>query len=413
MKKTLSAILILTVMVLGGCAHQPPPVQPPPPEPPRVVAPPLPAPRQAPAPAPRERMKTELLLMGTLPPSSSESLEQVVNKKKAIYQALKGLGGKNSILIVYDASGSMREKIGETKTKKFEAAYEGLTRIGTLFGPDDHVWLFVFGSKKPFGLSSEGILYRKDYVRAMEAAEDVGLIYDSSEKGFRQNDFQAAIQFLGSEKAYIGDTPIGYAVVKAHQVLKGVQNAKVILISDGVETGPMLAQVVSKDSAWELRLRKRYTNYDELTMSALDAVKGLVKDHIHFSPIIYGLGSSPGGGKEAQGLKDFYQKLASESGGVSLEAVTPLEVLNAFMDAEMMSLTYGLYALEGGSGAQFVAQGRVGVPLIAEVGRYRLRVNTERPLEQEIELKPQAKNGFVFNIDQGGKLKIVPVEPNP
>jgi hypothetical protein len=48
-----------------------------------------------------------------------------------------------------------------------------------------------------------------------------------------------------------------------------------------------------------------------------------------------------------------------------------------------------------------------------EVGRYRLRVNTERPLEQEIELKPQAKNGFVFNIDQGGKLKIVPVEPNP
>ena len=148
-------------------------------------------------------------------------------------------------------------------------------------------------------------------------------------------------------------------------------------------------------------------------MSALDAVKGLVKDHIHFSPIIYGLRSSPGGGKEAQGLKDFYQKLASESGGVSLEAVTPLEVLNAFMDAEMMSLTYGLYALEGGSGAQFVAQGKVGVPLIVEVGRYRLRVNTERPLEQEIELKPQAKNGFVFNIDQGGKLKIVPVEPNP
>ena len=196
MKKTLSAILILTLMVLVGCAHQPPPVQPPPPEPPRGVAPPLPAPRQALAPAPRERMKTELLLMGTLPPSSSESLEQVVNKKKAIYQALKGLGGKNSILIVYDASGSMRERIGETKTKKFEAAFEGLTRIGTLFGPDDHVWLFVFGSKKPFGLSSEGILYRKDYVRAMEAAEDVGLIYDSSKKGFSQNDFQAAIQFL-------------------------------------------------------------------------------------------------------------------------------------------------------------------------------------------------------------------------
>ncbi len=242
-------------------------------------------------------MKTEFLLMGYLPPSSSESLEQVVDKKKAIYQALKGMGGKNSILIVYDASGSMREKIGETKTKKFEAAFEGLTRIGTLFGPDDHVWLFVFGSKKPFGLSTEGVLYRRDYVRAVEAAGDVALIYDSAEKGFSQNDFQGAIQFLGSEKAYIGDTPIGYAVMKAHQALQGAQNAKVILISDGVETGPMLAQVVSKDPAWEQRLRKRFPNYGELTMSALDAVKGLVKDHIHFSPIIYGLGSSPAGDK--------------------------------------------------------------------------------------------------------------------
>ncbi len=78
-----------------------------------------------------------------------------------------------------------------------------------------------------------------------------------------------------------------------------------------------------------------------------------------------------------------------------------------------MSLTYGLYALEGGSRGQLIANGRVGVPLTVEVGRYRLRVNTERPLEQEIELKPQAKNGFVFNIDQGGKLRIVPVGPNP
>ncbi len=30
MVKTLSAVLILTVMVLVGCAHQPPAVQPPP-----------------------------------------------------------------------------------------------------------------------------------------------------------------------------------------------------------------------------------------------------------------------------------------------------------------------------------------------------------------------------------------------
>jgi len=407
------AIILFSVLVVAGCAHPPSPVdQPSPPEP---QAAPQPAAR--PAPSPQARMKTEFLLMGYGSPGAAGNLEQVLDKKKGIYHALKSLSGRNNTVIAYDASGSMRDKIGEGGSRKFEAAYEGLVRIGTLFRPEDHVWLFVFGSKKPFGLSPEGILYRKDYVRAIEAAEDVGLVYNSSEKGFHRNDFMAAIQFLGSEKAYIGDTPIGYAVLKAHQALKGVQNAKVILISDGVETGPMLAQVVSKDPAWEQRLRKRYSNYDELTMSALDAVRRLVKDQIHFSPIIYGLGSSAARGKkgeeEARSLKDFYQKLASESGGISLEAVTPQELLSAYMDAEMMSLTFGLYAVEGGSRGQRVANGKVGVPLSVEEGRYRLRINTEKPLEQEINLKPQARNVFVFHLDKEGKLMVVPIEQSP
>jgi hypothetical protein len=182
------------------------------------------------------------------------------------------------------------------------------------------------------------------------------------------------------------------------------------LITDGEETGPLLAQSVSKDKAWEERLRKKYPNYDELTISALESIKKLVADNIHFSPIIYGLGVSvagkPIGEKQIQSISEFYHNLATESGSIYLEAVTPLELLNAFLDAEMMSLTYGLYSLEPDNKNQLTAKGKAGIALIAEEKRYLLKTNTEQTFEQVVELRPQVKNVYFFNLDKKGQLRI-------
>jgi len=269
------------------------------------------------------------------------------------------------------------------------------------------VGLIVFGSKKLAGLTSEGVIIRKDYVRAMEACADVEVIFSPQKKGFDQKEFLTAIHFLGSEKAYIGDTPIGYSVLKAHSLLKGLSNPTVILITDGEETGPLLMQNVSKEKAWEQRLRKQYPNFDELTISAFDSIKKLVDEKIHFSPILYGLRSS--GDKEAQKIREFYHKLATSSGSVYLEAATPQELLNAFIDAELMSFTYGLYSTETDKKGQLVARGRVGIPLMVEDGKYLLRTDTEKAFEQELELKPRVKNVYLFNINRDGRISLVPL----
>ncbi len=364
-------------------------------------------------PPPPAKVKTEFLLLASKSQTDkTERPEEALEKKKATYHALKSLSSQNNIAIIYDASGSMRDKIGERGPKKFQAAYEGLKQIGTLFGPGDHIRLFVFGSKKPSGITNEGVIPRRDYIRALEASSDVELVYHSPPEGFSQKDFLGAIRFLGSEGTYIGDTPIGYSVLRAHQILRGAPNAKIILITDGLETGPLLAQNISRDKGSEERLRKRYPNYNELTISASESTKELVADNIHFSPILYGLGGSlgdkSGREKEDQNIRDLYQKLATESGSVYLEAVTPLELTNAFIDAEMMSLTYGLYSLEPSKKNQLVAKGKIGIPLMVEEGRYLLKTETERPFEQVVELKPQVRNIYFFSIDQDGHLKVTP-----
>jgi hypothetical protein len=390
--KKIIPIIIVVLLFLTGCAR-------------RQTAP-------APLPPPKDRVKTEFLLVGHRsttgqPDFSLEALE----KKKEIYHALKNLSGQNHIVIIYDASGSMREKLGGREQKRFEAAYEGLKQIVSLFRTKDDVKLLVFGSKKVSGLTSEGVIIRKDYIRAMEACADVELIYSSPKEGFDQKEFLKAIHFLGSEKAYIGDTPIGYSVLKAHSLLKGLPNSTTILITDGEETGPLLAQNIFKDKNWEQRLRKQYPNFDDLTISAFDSIKRLVDEKIHFSPILYGLRGPED--KEGQKIRDFYHKLATASGSIYLEAATPQELLSAFMDAEIMSFTYGLYSTEPDKKGQQITRGKVGIPLVIEEGKYLLRTDTEKSFEQEIQLKPQAKNIFSFNIDREGKMSLVAVENRP
>jgi hypothetical protein len=36
-----------------------------------------------------------------------------------------------------------------------------------------------------------------------------------------------------------------------------------------------------------------------------------------------------------------------------------------------------------------------------------LKTDTEQPFEQVVELKPQVKNVYIFDIDKDGKLRIV------
>jgi len=353
-------------------------------------------------PPPKAKLPADFLLAGT---SSEGDLKDITERKKAVYHALKERSGQSSIVIIYDASGSMVDKGGEKGQRKFEAAYQGLYHIGSLFGSEDEVKLLVFGSTKPFGLMKDGSVFHNDYHRAMEAAEDVRLVYSCAPGRFNRTEFYSSIKYLESEKAYKGDTPIGYAVLKAHEQLREAKNAKVILITDGQETGPQLSHVVSKDKNREIRLRKEFQNYDDITIGAETAIKGLVSDNINFSPIVYGLGSSSSDTAESNRIREYFRDLAAKSGSLYIEAMTPLELLNAFMDAELMSVRYGLYSSVDGK-KQEAFSGRVGIPISAEEGSYTLGIHLPSPLEYPVELRPSEKNIYYFVTDGSGRITV-------
>ncbi len=393
-------IFSLAVLVCFSCASPPKPEPaPPPPQPP----------------PPKEKVATEFLLLGFRSPGEQKDLtEEHLAKKKDVYSSLKGLSSKHNVVIVYDASGSMTTKLPGMGMKRYEAAYEGLKKIGALFSRDDKVWLIVFGSKKPFGIIHDGGLYRRDYLRAAAAGNDVEIVFRTQDAGFDEKEFLTSIKYLQSEKAYIGDTPIGYSILKAQEILKGLPNAKVILISDGEETGPRLAQNISKSKGWEQKIRAKYPHLDKITVSAEEAINLLVKEGVSFTPIIYGVTDEKAGGsadeRTLQSIRAFYRKMASASGSIYLEAATPAELLNAFMDAEMMSIAYTLSSSEGDKKSEPAAKGKIGIPLTIQEGRYLLRTNTERPFEAGVEAKPGEKNIHVFDVTEEGKLKVLRVD---
>jgi hypothetical protein len=102
--------------------------------------------------------------------------------------------------------------------------------------------------------------------------------------------------------------------------------------------------------------------------------------------------------------------MASASGSIYLEAVTPSELLNAFMDAEMVSITYTLSSPEDTKKGEPIAKGKIGVPITIPEGRYQLRTNTDQPFTAEVEAKPGEKNIHVFDVNEEGNLKIVRVK---
>jgi hypothetical protein len=82
------------------------------------------------------------------------------------------------------------------------------------------------------------------------------------------------------------------------------------------------------------------------------------------------------------------------------------------MEAEMMSFTYGLYSTASDKKGQLMARGKVGIPLMAEEGKYLLRTDTETPFEQEVQLKAGKKNIHFCDIDPQGRLKVIPSDAN-
>ncbi|OQY59678.1 MAG: hypothetical protein B6245_05220 [Desulfobacteraceae bacterium 4572_88] len=330
--------------------------------------------------------------------------------KKELYKAVRKMIGPSSTVILYDASGSM---IYDTQQnlRRYELAYKGLTQIAGLFGEDDKIWLLVFGSKVPFELTKDRRITQKNYEKAFKSHTDVISVYDGT-SGYDHAAFMSAIRFLGSRNAYIGDTPIGYAVLKAGEILKSVSGGKIILITDGEETGPILADGISRNKAWEDELREKYPHYDEVTISAASALDRVTSGEIYFTPILCGL-ENAGGNRvttdgEIEKIRLFYENLAQATGSIVLQVSSAEGLVSAFIDAELVSLGYEIYRGHEVLPEKKVGEGHIGVPVKLDAGKYRVVANTNPPTERDVVVKGGKSNIYVLIVDSDGLLQFIP-----
>lgn len=345
-----------------------------------------------------------------------------LKERQDIYNAIKNMVGPSNTVIIYDASGSMRYETrvdGEKQTqKRYELAYQGLAKISELFDEKDHVSLLVFGSKIPYALSEGKKTERINFEKAMKTHSDIVKVYEADEAGFNHEKFMTAIRFLKSEDAYIGDTPIGNAVLKAVDLLENKENAKIILITDGYESTPELADALAKNAKWEEKLKAKYADYDNILIPAGASLEKAIEKKVSFTPILCGLKSvtkeRSNTDREAAEIRTFYQDLAKQAGSVVMEASSSEGLASAVMDAEATGLTYTVYkklpVIEKVMPKTKVAEGKTGVPIKLDSGEYHVVVNTVPPIEKVVTVKEGRENTYFLKIGGDGILDVVPSE---
>jgi hypothetical protein len=342
--------------------------------------------------------------------------------KQDVYNAIKNMIGPSNTVIIYDASGSMRYETrveGEKQTqKRYELAYQGLAKISELFDEKDHVSLLVFGSKIPYALSEGKKTERVNFEKAMKTHSDIVKVYEADEAGYNHEKFMSAVSFLKSEDAYIGDTPIGHAVLKAADLLENKENAKIILITDGYESTPELAAALAGDKKWEEKLKTKYADYDNVLIPAGTSLEKALEKKISFTPILCGLKSVTKDrsttDREAAEIRAFYEALAKQAGSVVMEASSAEGLASAVIDAESAGLTYTVYkklpVIEKLMPKTKVAEGKAGIPIKLDAGEYHVVLNTVPPIEKVVTVKEGRENTYFLRIGKDGIMDIVPSE---
>ncbi|MDM8525563.1 hypothetical protein QUF80_19510 [Desulfococcaceae bacterium HSG8] len=351
-----------------------------------------------------------------------------LTEKQGLYKVIKGMTGPTNTVILYDASASMNyetpveTKAGEEQTqKRYELAYGGLTKLAEIFDENDKIWLVVFGSKVPYELTKSKKSNQINCEKAFISHSDVVSVYGEKDGGYDYKEFMSAITYLESGDSYIGDTPIGYAILKALEFLESKPNSKIILITDGEETAPLLAEMISRRSGEEEKLRKKYTDYDAVTISASSALEKARGKGIYFTPILCGLKSvtknRATSDTEVETTRSFYKKLAKESGSVPIEVSSAEGLASAFIDAEVINLTYDVYNYVPLPDVykkipllpdQKVGTGNTGVPMKLDPGKYRIQVHTTPPVETNVTIEADKPNTYVLMTGDDGTFKLVP-----
>lgn len=277
---------------------------------------------------------------------------------QAAYDLVASFKNRDNVIIIYDASGSMRWPVKSGGAPRFKEAHKAFADYVQRASQNNNVGLMVFGSRQPSGIM-EGVIH--DMAKAKVSCNDDIEVRVPLGK-LSAATFQGEIGRLQSSESYRGDTPIGNAVTKAADLLAKAVGARkhIILITDGAE------------ECWQPDGKGVPGS-----VSPKDAIRSATGKGIDVSIVSFGIGRNKEGTVLAN-QKDTLASLKSMATGVFVEANTGEELFAALMQVEIERFPFALMNTAG-----------------QEVGRFVLGQSiqlTPKPLEAGTNIQGSAKN---------------------
>lgn len=303
------------------------------------------------------RVETHAVQAGKMAPGDSE----------AAFKLVSTIRDPESVVLIYDASGSMLWPIRSGGEERYGPAFRALQQFIDRLGKQDQVSVIVYGSTLPSGVS-EGKVTSASRAKA-SCNDDIRIAVPLAPLSNR-NEIKAKVAYLGKSNAYRGDTPIGGALNKAAELFNGVSGPKrVVLLTDGVEECyPLVAG----------------------SPNPREAVKRLAAQDVTIDVVFAGGGLNAHGAltPHSSGAAENLRKLAT---GQFFEAASFDDLVDALLRIEIAKFRYELVGKDG----KVTARARIGEAITVPSGEYVFRGLTTRGFQKTIQL-PNAPASRIF-----------------
>jgi len=299
---------------------------------------------------------------------------------ESAYTLISNIKSPDNVLIIYDASASMRWPTAPGAEPRYRNAHKSLARYMDGIRSSDNVGLIVYGSRYPSGVFGGKI--QNAALARKSCTEDIAVTVPFGK--FNKGALRAELDRLGQSRSYRGDTPIGGAVLKAAGILKGVNSDRkhIVLITDGAEEC----------------FNKHRANSVPGSVSPEEAVNKASDEGITVSIVAYGVGRGKDGqpvGNPGQAL----ESLRSLATGVFVVANTGEELTRALMQVEVESFKFDLLDMN----KQVVGKFSIGQTIRVDVSKYKDQAKKSEsrpafPPRMKFTINAAAEKGFQKDI---------------
>jgi len=297
---------------------------------------------------------------------------------ESAYGLISNIKSPDNILIIYDASGSMRWPTAPGAEPRYKHAHKSLSRYLEGVRASDNVGLIVYGSRYPSGIFAGKI--QNMAVAKKSCIEDIVVTVPFGK--FNKGAFRSELDRLSQSRAYKGDTPIGGAIAKATGIFKGVsaERKHIVLITDGAEECFIRSGGVPG------------------SVSPEEAVQKASDEGVTVSIVAYGVGR----GKDGQVVANPEQALNSLRNlatGVFVVANTGEELMRALMQVEVENFKFDLLDMN----KQVVGKFSIGQTIRVDVSKYKGQAKKSEsrpggPARMKFTINGAAEKGFQKDI---------------